>query len=133
MGTPMEVTMVAASNFDYPEVITKAVEKRRAREIAIQEEEAKQAMEMLKATNRQKIAEKMKTVRVAEAEAEAAYNKITGESLSNEYLELRRLEAQMEFYRSISSQDKVIIVPNEFSSPMFMNVDAKTVQNNAAQ
>lgn len=55
--------MIATSNFDYPEVITKDVEKRRAREIAVQEEKAKQMMEILRATNRQKIAEKMKTVR----------------------------------------------------------------------
>lgn len=121
-GTPMEVTMVAASNFDYPDVITKAVEKRRAREIAIQEEEAKQRMEMLRAENRQKIAEKMKTVRVAEAEAEAAYNQITGRSLTPEYLQLRQIEAQLKFFGSIGANDKVIMVPSEGGMPMMMNM-----------
>lgn len=111
VGTPMEITMVATSNFDYPEVITKAVEKKRAREIAIQEEEAKQRMEMLRAENRQKIAEKMKTVRVAEAEAEAAYNRITAESLTSEYLRLREIEAQNNFYSNVKQNDKVIMVP----------------------
>lgn len=110
-GTPMIVTMVATSNFDYPEVITNAVTKRRAREIAIQEEEAKQKMEMLRAVNRQKIAEKMKTVRVAEAQAEASYNKITGTSLTPAYLELRKIEAQLKFYENIGQNDKVIMMP----------------------
>lgn len=124
-GTPMEVTMIATSNFDYPEVITKAVEKKRAREIAIKEEEAKQRMEMLRAENRQKIAEKMKTVRVAEAEAEAAYNKITGQSLTNEYLKLREIEAQQRFYDNIGKNDKVIMVPPG-GFPMMMNVQSET-------
>lgn len=135
-GTPMVVTMVATSNFDYPEVITKAVEKRRAREIAIQEEKAKQAMAMLQATNRQKIAEKMKTVRVAEAEAESAYNKITGESLTNSYLELRAIEAQLEaqkaFFDTIGPNDKVVVVPGpsegSADSPVMLNMPTqKTV------
>ncbi len=125
-GTPMEVTMVATSNFDYPEVITKAVEKRRAREIAIQEEEAKQKMEMLRAENRQKIAEKMKTVRVAEAEAEAAYNTITGKSLTAEYLKLRTIEAQQRFYERIGPNDKVMMVPSENTFPMMMNMPEET-------
>lgn len=125
-GTPMEVTMVATSNFDYPLVITKAVEKRRAREIAIQEEKAKQAMAMLQATNRQKIAEKMKTVRVAEAEAEAAYNKITGESLTDSYLHLRTIEAQQRFFDKIGANDKVIMVPSQGGFPMMLNMPQTT-------
>jgi len=123
-GTPMQVTMVAASNFNYPEVITKAVEKKRAREIAIQEEEAKQKMEMLRAENRQKIAEKMKTVRIAEAEAEAAYNRITGESITPSYLQLRILEAKVELYKSIGQNDKLIFMSDAENVPqMLYNLD----------
>jgi len=80
-GTPMKVTMVASSNYDYPDVITTAMEKKRQREIEIDEQKAKQAVELLKMENRQKIAQKARIVRAAEAEAEAVYNKILGNSL----------------------------------------------------
>jgi len=80
-GTPMEAVLVTTSNFDYPEVITKAVEKKRRREIEIDEVKAKQAKELLMANNRLKLAQKMKAVRVAEAQAASAFNKILNGSL----------------------------------------------------
>lgn len=59
-GTPMVVNMVASSNYDYPEIITKSMERKRTREIEIKEEEAKQAVKLLQATNRMKLAEKLR-------------------------------------------------------------------------
>ena len=98
VGTPVEVVMVATSNFDYPDVITDANEKRRAREIEIDEEKAKQAMELLRAQNRLKTAQALKAARVAEAEAEAAYVNIIGRALTSEYLQLRRIETDLALY-----------------------------------
>lgn len=74
-GTPMEITMVTTSNFDYPDIIIRAFEKKRQREIKIQEERTRQAIKLLQAENRLKIAQKMKVARTAEAEAEAVYIK----------------------------------------------------------
>jgi hypothetical protein len=110
-GTPMEVVMVATSNFDYPEVITAAVEKRRQKEIEIDEEKAKQAMELLRAENRLKIAQKMKIVRASEAEAEAAYIKIMGSALTGRYIELKAVEANLKLYETVGAGDKVIVAP----------------------
>lgn len=108
-GTPLEVVTVTTSNFDYPDVITRAVEKKRTREIEIQEEKAKQAMELLRADNRLKIAEKMKKVRSAEAEADAAYIKILGQSLNPNYLEWKRIERDVKLYERVEAGDKVIV------------------------
>jgi len=108
-GTPMAVNMVATSNFDYPEVITKSMEKKRKREIEIEEEKASQAVELLKADNRLKIAQKMRTVRAAEAQAEAAYTKIIGSSLTSNYLKLRDIEARKVLYEKVAQGDKVIV------------------------
>ncbi len=116
---PMMITMVVTSNFDYPDIITAAVEKSREREIAIKEEQAKQAVELLKVENRLKIAEKEKITRVAEAEAEAAYNKILANGLTPEYLELRRLEALATLYESVGVGDKVIITDGSSNTPVF--------------
>lgn len=110
-GTPMEVVMVATSNFDYPDVITKAVEKKRQKEIEIQEEKAKQAMELLRAENRLKIAQKMKIVRASEAEAEAAYIRIMGNALTARFIELKAVEAQVTLYEKAGAGDKVIVAP----------------------
>lgn len=119
-NTPMELRMLATSNFDYPDVITKAVEKKRRREIEIQEEKAKQAMELLKAENRLKIAQKMKIVRVAEAEAEAAYVKILGNALTDKYLKMREIEARAKLYERAGEGDKVIVTEGQNVTP-FVN------------
>lgn len=108
-GTPVEITMVVTSNLDYPEVITNAMEKKRKREIELQEEVAKQQMEVLRADNRMKIAEKMRIVRAAEAQAEAAYNVILAKSLTPAYLSVRRIEAAALLYSKVAPGDKVII------------------------
>ncbi len=116
--TPMEVPVVAASNFDYPKVITDAVEKRRKREIEIGEEKAKQAMELLRAENRMKLAERMKQVRQTEAEAEAIYYQIVGKALNKSYLQLRELENVRELYSRVSQGDKVIITGEGATMPI---------------
>jgi len=108
-GTPLEVVTVTTSNFDYPDVITKAVEKKRKREIELQEEKAKQAMELLRADNRLKIAEKMKIVRAAEAQADAGYIQILGKSLNSNYLEWKRIERDRLLYERVGPGDKVIV------------------------
>ncbi len=108
-GTPLEVVTVSTSNFDYPDVITKAVEKKRKREIELQEEKAKQAMELLRADNRLKIAEKMKIVRAAEAEADAVYVQILGKSLNSNYLAWKRIERDVKLYERVGPGDKVIV------------------------
>lgn len=117
-GTPMQLVSVVTSNFDYPEVVTKAVEKKRRREIEIEEEKAKQAMELLKADNRLKVAEKLKIVRAAEAEAEAVYVKIMGGALSDRYLALREIEAKKTLYNRVAQGDKVIATGDGASIPV---------------
>jgi len=121
-GTPVEVTMVVTSNLDYPDVITKAMEKKRTREIEIQEEKAKQAMELLKADNRLKVANKLKITRTAEAEAEAAYNRIMGKSLTEKYLRLRDIETRLELYNGIKDKDKIVITDGGVSATPLVNL-----------
>lgn len=107
-GTPIEITMVVTSNLDYPPVITTAMESKRRREIQIGEEEAKQAMDLLRVENRLKIAQKEKITRAAEAEAEATYNKLMGKSLTSKYLRLREIEAKLKLYDKINENTVII-------------------------
>lgn len=114
-GTPMSLQMVATSNFDYPEIITKAVEKKRQRELQIQEERANREIELEQARNRKEIALEMKAVRVAEAEAEAAYNQVFGASITSNYLRKIELENQRVLYENA---EDVQLVITDGKSPM---------------
>ena len=66
-------------------------------------------MELLRADNRLKIAEKMKRVKAAEAEADAVAIQILGKALTNKYLELKEIEAKLVLYGKVASGDKVIV------------------------
>jgi regulator of protease activity HflC (stomatin/prohibitin superfamily) len=123
-GTPVEITMVVTSNLDYPDVITTAMEAKRTREIKIGQEKAQQAIELLKAENRLKIAQKMKITRAAEAEAEGIYNTVMAKSLTEKYLKLREIEAKLELYKNIKDKDKIIITEGVGVTPL-INVDPK--------
>lgn len=117
-STPMELVAAYPSNFDYPDVITKAVEKKRQKEIEIEEERAKQAMELLKAENRKAIADKMRAVRAAEADAEAAYIAIVGKAITPAYLKRMEIEANQSLYKRVAAGDKVIVTGDGAAIPM---------------
>lgn len=111
-GTPVELVAAYTSNFDYPDIITKAMERKKEREVRIQEEEARQAVKLLEAKNRQELAKAERITRIAEAEAEASYMKIINDALTPAYLERKRIEAQMTLYKNVAAGDKVIVSGN---------------------
>jgi len=108
-GTPVELMLVALNNFDYPDIITRAMEIKKQREVEIQQEKAEQAKKLLQMENRLKLAQKSKEVRVTEAEAEAASNLILGKSITPQFLEIRRLENQKLLYEQIGPNDKFFL------------------------
>lgn len=111
-GTPVKIELVATSNFDYPDVITDAVEKKRKREIEIETEKAVQAMKLLRIKNRKQIAQQEKVVRALEAEKDAVYMRVMGKALTPKYLKLREIERDILLYEKVSPGDKVIITGN---------------------
>lgn len=121
-GTPLEVVMAVTSNFDYPEIVTLAVEKAKSRQMQIEEEKANQAMELLKADNRMKIAAKMVAVRAKEAEAEAVYIRVLGEALTPLYVDLRQVEARATLYSKAGPGDKVVVTEGGNASPFVTSV-----------
>lgn len=123
-GTPVIISMVATSNFDYPDVITKAMEKKRRREIAILEEKARQQQRMIRAKNRLKMAQIQKQVWVAEAEAEAARIQIIGKATTKHYLELLRARNQEKLFQKVGVGDKLIIVPSKMQGALPMILPA---------
>jgi regulator of protease activity HflC (stomatin/prohibitin superfamily) len=122
--TPVKMTFVATSNFDYPDVIDEAVKKAKKREIEIKEEHANQAKKLLQMKNRKQLAEQKKIVRAKEAEAEGVFIKVLSKNLTGKYLELRAIERDIELYKNVGPGDKVIITNGNTVIPM---IDTQTV------
>lgn len=121
-GTPVEITFVATSNIDYPVQITAARVKAKERELEILEEDARREIELKKADNDLKIAQKQKAIRVANGEAEAAYNTIITKSITPNYLKLREIEAKTVLYKNTGPGDKLIITQEGVSAvPVLFN------------
>ena len=112
-STPIEIVTVVTSNFDYPDIITIAQEKAKEREIALKEEDSKQALLMKQMENRKLLAYEAIVVRAAEAKAEATYIRILGGALTKNYLQLRAIENQGELYKKSTN---TLVVP-EGSTP----------------
>jgi len=108
-NTPMEVTSINLSNFDYPDVVTKAMENKKKREIDIETEKANQALEVLQIKNREVIADLEIPVMKKEAQAEAIYIKIIEGALNEKYLTLKDIQARKELYKRVGKGDKVIV------------------------
>jgi len=108
-GTPMEVTSINLSNFDYPDVVTKAMENKKKREIDIETEKANQALEVLQIKNREIIADLEITVKAKEGKAEAIYIKIIEGALNKNYLTLKNIQAKSKLYGRVGKGDKVIV------------------------
>jgi len=118
-GSPMELLTAFASNFDFPDVVTKGVENAKRKQIEIQEEQARQEMKMLQAKNRRLVAEAEKLTRQREAEAEAVYIRTVGSALTDKYLRQRELdlkkfeiETRAALYEKLNGQGTTLIVPD---------------------
>lgn len=127
-GTPVKITFIASSNFDYPKVVTDAVESMRKKEIEIGEEKALQAMDLLRMENRLVLAEKAKVVRAAEAEKDAVYVKIMGRALDKRYLELRAIERDIILYEKASAGATVIVTNGNAVMPIINTTGVKPLQ-----
>ena len=108
-GTPMEVTSINLSNFDYPDVVTKAMEAKKKREIDIETEKANQALEVLQIKNREILADMEITVKKKEAQSEAVYIRIIQDALNKDYLTLKNIQAKDKLYGKVGKGDKVIL------------------------
>lgn len=107
--TPVTITMVMLSNLDYDPVVQESINKKLQRQMEIEEEKANQAKELLIADNKHKLVLANRKAKLAEAETEAAYNKILAESVSDKYLELLKLQNQKILYQNVGQGDKIIM------------------------
>lgn len=93
-GTPLVLMKINTSNFDYPEVVTNAVELKRKTQIEIETEKATQEKNLLKKENAFKLAEQDYKIDTLKAKTIADAILIIADALVNhpEYLEWHRVQ-----------------------------------------
>lgn len=91
-STPIQISDVALGNIKYPDVVTNAVEAAKERELAIKKEEAQAQINLTKKKNERLLAEADYQIEITRAKAIRDKNKIIGQGVTKELIELRRLE-----------------------------------------
>lgn len=91
-GTPLEISDVALGDIAYPQVVTDAINAAKERDLAIKKEEAQAKIELTKKKNERALAEADYQVEITRAKAIRDKNKIIGQGVTPELIELRRLE-----------------------------------------
>ena len=111
--SPIEVGNVTIGDIDYPEIVTAAIQAAEERRLAIQQEEAQQAIEMLKRQNARLLAQEEYETRMIQARTIRDENRVIGEGVTPELLELKRLE-----YMTLLADkagEGTVYVPTEFA------------------
>lgn len=119
-GTPLSVSDVALGNIAYPEVITKAVELAKKRELEIKQAEAQAAIDMTKKNNEKIMAEANYEINIINAKSIRDTNKITAAGITDHLLRWKSLEVQekmaenkntvfmpYEAFQSIGAQNRI--------------------------
>lgn len=113
-STPLEISDVALGRIAYPEVVTNAINAAKERELAIKKEQAQAEIELTKKKNERLLAEADYQVEITKARAIRDKNKIIGEGVTPELIELRRLEV----LEAMTKNESAVFMPVEaMSSP----------------
>lgn len=119
-GTPLTVSDVALGNIAYPDVITKAVELAKKRELEIKQAEAQAEIDMTIKNNEKTLAEADYEINIIHAKSIRDTNKITASGITNHLLRWKALEVQekmaenkntvfmpFEAFQSIGAQQRI--------------------------
>ena len=115
-NTPLIVSRFELAKILPPEVIVKAQEAAKEREIAIQQEEANARVAMVKAERDLEIAKKQRLVERERALAIAEQNKIAAKSVTPELLKYRQLEVFEKVMPEVAKYGNLIIIPIDMKS-----------------
>ena len=108
-NSPLEISDVALGNIKYPDVVTKAINTAKERELAIKKEQAQAEIDLTKKKNERLLAEADYQIEITRAKAIRDKNKIIGEGVTPELLQLRALEVQ----EAMASNGSAVFMPYE--------------------
>ena len=108
-NTPIEISDIALGSIKYPKVVTDAVEAAMSRRLAIEKEEAQAVINLTKKKNERLLAEANYLIEITRAKAIRDKNKIIGEGVTDELIELRRLDV----LERMAESGSVVFMPVE--------------------
>lgn len=111
-NTPLEISDIALGDIAYPKVVTDAIATAKERKMAIEREQAQAEIELTKKKNERLLAEANYQIEITKAKAIRDKNKIIGEGVTPELIELRRLEVLEE----MSKNKNAVFMPVEAMS-----------------
>lgn len=110
--TPLEISDIALGNIAYPEVVTKAIDAAKERELAIKKEQAQAEIELVKKKNERLLAEADYQIEIIRAKAIRDKNKIIGQGITEALLKLRALEVQ----EKMAENSSAVFIPYQAMS-----------------
>ncbi len=108
-GTPIEISDVALGNIAYPKVVTDAINAAKERDLAIKKEEAQAKIELVKKKNEMALAKADYNIKITIAKAIRDSNKIIGSNITNQLLDLKRIEA----IKLMAKNERAVFMPVE--------------------
>jgi hypothetical protein len=121
---PVKIDMVVTNNFDYPDIITQAVERKKEQELQIEAERARLEMELNRMDNKLRLANKQEQLLTKQAENDAIRMKILNNIITPEFIALRNAENQQLLIESLDKVDTVIL--NNSDATMAIPTDSQT-------
>lgn len=111
-NTPLQISDIAMGSIQYPEVVTAAINAAKERKMAIEKEQAQAEIQLTKKKNERLLAEAQYQIEITNAKAIRDKNKIIGEGVTPELIELRRLEV----LEKMAENDSAVFMPVEAMS-----------------
>lgn len=111
-NTPLEISDVAIGNIAYPPVVTAAINAAEERRLSIQKQKAQAEIDLTRKKNERLLAEAQYQIDITKAKAIRDKNKIIGEGVTPELIELRRLEVM----EAMAMNNSAVFMPVEAMS-----------------
>lgn len=112
-NTPISLENVIIGEIKFPEVVTKAVEVAKERELDIERERAQNEIEMLRRENEKRLAEAEYETRLTRARTIRDENRMIAEGISPDLLQWRSLEIQEKFAEASQRGGNQTFIPIE--------------------
>jgi len=115
-GLPIDISDVTLGNIQYPKIVTSAIEAAKQRRMEIEKEQAQVQIELTKAKGREQVAKANYRVRMLEAKQIRDYNKMINSGLTDDLIELKKIEVQMKLAENLGNNENVVYMPMEMMS-----------------
>jgi len=89
---PIDISDITIGQIEYPEIVTKAIEKAKKRRMMIEEEKANVQIALTRKKGQEELAKANYKIKMLEAKRIRDYNAMTAKGITKDLIELRKLE-----------------------------------------